>query len=103
MSKVGKKKPLKVLFTAYYKITHFFPIQDPLQDPHIRYGEMSLRCSGIRLQRSIDSLSLAYLIQENTRSFQIKREQERFILSRRRLNENRKVVNALLRIPRARS
>ena len=99
MSKVGKKKPLKVLFTAYYKITHFFPIQDP----HIRYGEMSLRCSGIRLQRSIDSLSLAYLMQENTRSFQIRREQERIILSRRRLNENRKIVNALLRIPRARS
>ena len=50
MSKVGKKKPLKVLFTAYYKITHFFPIQDP----HIRYGEMSQSYKVTKVNRFIE-------------------------------------------------
>ena len=55
------KNSWKGLFTAYYIMAYLFSYTRPPYNLHIRYGGMSSPCSGITLQRSIDSLSLAYL------------------------------------------
>ena len=55
------KNSWKGLFTAYYIMAYLFSYTRPPYNLHIRYGGMSSPCSGITLQRSIDSMSLAYL------------------------------------------